>query len=491
MDKNKKNYLLIAFIFFITICFLTPISGDDYGNYISTNGSLISSIKLAISYYNTLEGRFIGRILIMYTTHNKIIWNILTPLFFTLLVSSSFKLLSKKTSYIIILLGLLILNTDMFSQSYTWLAGSITYLYPTSLILFYFITIYNKQNNYNKLDYIILILLSIIIPMFVENIGSVFVLGNIITLIYISIKEKKLNILYLITTIISSISLIIMLKSPGSELRSLTENLEFNNLTLIQKIASNIDNFNNYVFFKNSTMIIITLIPIVYYLIKKNHKILAVLISVIPILSIINNLYYILPMKFNFLQNINIISKDNNLYIIYWIIYLILFILSINYIIKNRKEKLFIYFILLLGLSSSIVMFILPTWGDRVTFFTVITLTLIGTILIDKIIKDNQRLFSYLKPIFICFTIYLLICFYSIYQINSYREIYINKQIKEEKETIEIIRNPTMYIWNNNPQSKYFIDTYKSYMNIDKTKEINLTQPSYKEYLKIILGVKK
>ena len=491
MDKNKKNYLLIAFIVFITICFLTPISGDDYGNYISTNGSLISSIKLAISYYNTLEGRFIGRILIMYTTHNKIIWNILTPLFFTLLVSSSFKLLSKKTSYIILLLGLLILNTDMFSQIYTWLAGSITYLYPTSLILFYFITIYNKQNNYNKLDYIILILLSIIIPMFVENIGSVFILGNIITLIYISIKEKKLNILYLITTIISSISLIIMLKSPGSELRSLTENLEFNNLTLIQKIASNIDNFNNYVFFKNSTMIIITLIPIVYYLIKKNHKILAVLISTIPTLSIINNLYYILPMKFNFLQNINIISKDNNLYIIYWIIYLILFILSINYIIKNKKEKLFIYFILLLGLSSSIVMFILPTWGDRVTFFTVITLTLIGTILIDKIIKNNQRLFSYLKPIFICFTIYLLICFYSIYQINSYREIYINKQIKEDKETIEIIRNPIMYIWNNNPQSKYFIDTYKSYMNIDKTKEINLTQPSYKEYLKIILGVKK
>ena len=491
MDKNKKNYLIVAFIIFITICFLAPISGDDYGNYISTDGSLISSIKLAISYYNTLEGRFIGRILIMYTTHNKIIWNILTPLFFTLLVSSTYKLLNKKTSYIIMLLGLLILNTDMFSQSYTWLAGSITYLYPTSLILFYFITIYNKQNNYNKLDYIILILLSIIIPMFVENIGSVFILGNIITLIYISIKEKKLNILYLITTIISSISLIIMLKSPGSALRSLTENLEFNNLTLIQKIASNIDNFNNYVFFKNSTMIIITLIPIIYYLIKKKHKILSVLISIIPILSIINNLYYILPMKFNFLQNINVISKDNNLYIIYWIIYLILFILSINYMIKNKKEKLFIYFILLLGLSSSIIMFILPTWGDRVTFFTVITLTLIGTILIDKIIKNNQRLFSYLKPIFICFTIYLLICFYSIYQINNHREIYINKQIKEDKETIEIIRNPIMYIWNNNPQSKYFIDTYKSYMNIDKTKEINLTQPSYKEYLKIILGVKK
>ena len=182
--KKKSVYLVTIFILFLTIFVLTPISGDDFGNYISTDGTILSSIKLALSYYNTLEGRFIGRILIMFTTYHKVIWNILTSLLLTLLVSSSFKLLKKETSYLILLLGLLLLNHDMFSQSYTWLAGSITYLYPTCLTIFYFITIYHKHNNYKLYDYILLTILSIIIPMFVENIACIFVLGNIILLIY-------------------------------------------------------------------------------------------------------------------------------------------------------------------------------------------------------------------------------------------------------------------------------------------------------------------
>jgi len=324
--------------------------------------------------------------------------------------------------------------------------------------------------------------------MFVENIACVFTLGNIILLIYISIKEKKLNILYLITTALSTIFLIIMLKSPGSASRSLTENIDFNNLSLVSKIISNIKNFNNYIFFKNSTMIIITLIPIIYYLIKKHHKIIALLVSIITILSIINNIYYMLPMKFEFLQNLNIINKEISLYIIYWIIYLILFILSINYIIKNKKEKTFIYFMLLLGVLSSMIMLILPTWGDRITLYTVITLTLTGIILIDKIIKNDMRISKYISPIYICTSIYLLICFLSINQINNYRENYIKEQLKENVDTIEITRNPIMYVWNNNPQTKYFIDTYKAYIGIPEEKNIEIVGVSYKDYFKIILG---
>ena len=145
LKNNKKLYLISAFIIFLLLTILTPISGDDYGNYISTDGSLKSAIHLAISYYTGLEGRFIGRIFIMYTTYHKVIWNILTSLLFTLLVSSIYKLLNKKTSCLILLLGLLLINTDMFAQSYTWIAGSVTYLYPSSLTLYYFITIYKTS----------------------------------------------------------------------------------------------------------------------------------------------------------------------------------------------------------------------------------------------------------------------------------------------------------------------------------------------------------
>lgn len=487
--KNKKKiYLIITFLLFLIITVLTPISGDDYGNYISTNGSLKEALDIAISYYNGLEGRFIGRILIMYTTYHKIIWNILTATLFTLLISSISKILNKTTSILILIIGLLLINTDMFAQGYTWLAGSITYLYPTSLTLFYFITIYKKHNNYKLYEYIILTILSIIIPMFVENIGCIFVLGNFILLILTYIKEKKLNIYYLVNTILSTIFIMIMIKSPGSASRSLTENIEFNNLTLINKIIYNIKNFNFYVFFKNSSMIIITIIPIIYYLLKNKKRILCIIFSIIPILSIINNIYYILPMKFSLFQNLKIIDTSNSLYIIYWIIYIVLLIISINYIVKENKEKYFIYFLLLLGLSASMIMLILPTWGDRVTLYTTVTLILIGVFLIDKIIKKETSLYKYIKIIYILTSFYLIGCFISINKVTIYREKYIKEQLKDNKETIEIIRNPIMYVWNNNPQSEYFIRTYKSYQNIDKSKEIEIVELTAKEYINLVLG---
>ena len=487
LKDKKKLYLLITFIILLIISILTPISGDDYGNYISTDGTIKSAINLAISYYNGLEGRFVGRILIMYTTYHKLIWNILTPILFILLISSIFKFLNKTISCLILLLGLLLVNTDMFAQSYTWLAGSITYLYPTCLTLFYFITIYRKHNNYRFYNYISLIILSIIIPMFVENIGCIFVLGNIIILVYYIIKDKKINKLYLINTILSSIFLLVMLKSPGSASRSLTENIDFNNLSTINKVIYNIKNFNSYVFFKNSIMIIITLIPMIYYIIKKHKKSYAIIFSIIPILSIINNIYYIMPMKFSFLQNLNIINTSNNLYMIYWIIYIIVLILSINYIVIDKKEKNFILFLLMIGLLSSLIMLILPTWGDRITLYSTITLIIIGTILIDKIIKKEYYIYKYLKIVYALTSIYLIIVFILINKLTIYREKYIKEQLDNNINTIEIIRNPIMYVWNNNPQSDYFVKTYKSYQNIDKEKEIKIVQLSYKEYLNIIL----
>jgi len=489
--KSKNIYLYVTFIIFVLIAFLAPISGDDFGNYISTDGTILSAIKLALSYYQKFEGRVVGRIIIMFTTYHKVIWNILTPCMFAVLIASSFKLLNKTSSCIIFLLGLLLVNHDMFSQTYTWIAGSITYLYPTCLSLFYFITIYFKHNNYKMFDYIILIILCIITPLFVENIGCAFVLGNIILLLYNSIREKKLNILYFITTLISGGVLLFMLMSPGSAARSLTENVDFNNLSIISKFLVNIKNFNNYVFFKNSTMIIITIIPILYYLIKNKHKIFAILISVIPVISVISNIYYMLPMKFEFLQKLTLTSIDNTVFILYWIIYLIVFILSINYIVKNKKEKTFIYFMLILGLSSSGAMLIVPTWGDRVTLYATVIFTLVGTVLIDKIIKNDIFLLKLLKLFFATTCCYLLICFFGIYQINNYRETYIKEQLKEDKAVIEVIRNPIVYLWNNNPQSDYFINTYKSYMNIDKEKNIVITKLGYLEYLNLVVGGKR
>ena len=133
--KNKTFLKIVIFLFsfLILLYFLTPISGDDYSCYISSYGNILSAINTAKDMYFTWEGRFIGRILILILVYYKSIFNILTPLLICLLFISTVLLMGKvknKGIYFLIIIGLLLLNTEMFSQVYTWVAGSVTYLYP-------------------------------------------------------------------------------------------------------------------------------------------------------------------------------------------------------------------------------------------------------------------------------------------------------------------------------------------------------------------------
>lgn len=481
---SKYKYLILIILTLFIIFSLSPISGDDYGNYISTNGTLFSAINIAKSYYYSLEGRFIGRIIIMFTTRHKYIWNILTIFMFSLILFNYSKLFKQKLSLIILFLGLMFMNSDIFSQSYTWIAGSVTYLYPTSLSLLYFYLIYKYQTS-NKIVNIVLTFLSIIIPMFVENIGCSFVFANIILVIYYYLKYKKINKIYLSNLIISLIFLVIMLLSPGSSLRVL-DNSKFNSLNILEKIIINIPNFNNYVLFKNTNMLILSLIPINYYIIKKQDKKFLIVFNLIPLLSIVNNLYYILPMKFSFLQDVGIINISNPIYLVFTIIYFIYFILSINYIIKDTNVKLFLYYLFGVALSSSLVMLILPVWGDRITLFTVISIIIISIILIDNIFIYKN--YNIIKFIFVSTCLYFICCFICIYNVNKVRVNYINYQLDNNYNEIEVIWNPFMYLWNNNPNSEYFINTYKSYMNISNDKDIKIINLRMKDYINIFLN---
>lgn len=193
-------------------------------------------------------------------------------------------------------------------------------------------------------------------------------------------------------------------------------------------------------------------------------------------------------MKFSFLQNISIIDTSNKIYILYWLIYIIILILTINNLIKNKKLKYFIYFMLIVAFSSTASMLIVPTWGDRITLFNVIILTFIGVILIDSIYKYNIKTKKIINIISSLIFIYIIIIFISIFRIDSCRNNYIKTQLNENETNIKIIRNPITYIWNTNPSSEYFIKTYKSYMNIPENKTIEIDKIPYKEYIDIILG---
>ena len=266
--------VVLFFVLTLIICLLAPLTCDDWGNsVIYSNLNIIDYFKESIDMYFTWEGRFVSRILICILTPLKLLWSIITPFMLTLIYYIGLKLLGEKGKEVsknLLFIALLLININMFSQSYIWIAGSITYLYPTALSFLYFYYLYKKNGeSFSILETIILVLGCITIPMFVENIGCSFVLGNIIFLIYDTYKNKRIDKKLLIFSIISIVSIFVMLISPGSKLRT-NVNTEFYQMDVFSKICSNIPNLIFTMFTSNIILILITIIPIIYTLFKSD-----------------------------------------------------------------------------------------------------------------------------------------------------------------------------------------------------------------------------
>lgn len=488
---TKLKWLFIVFFVFFVISFLTPISGDDYGNYVNTYGDVLKSFQGAIGFYNSWEGRFIGRIIILIFTYHKMFWNIVTPCLITGIFASCLCIIDKcknKNLYIILLLSLLLLNSSMFAQCYTWLAGSITYLYPSAIFIIYFTYLYHKVGiKFNLIELIVIMIINIIGTMFVENIGCSLVFGNILFLIYSYFKDKSKFIPLLLATILSIISLLIMLKSPGSAIRS-AANIEFNSLNIFEKIYFNISNINSYFFARNPIMIILMLVVINYciYTNKFKYKLLLYIASnLIPIASIFQNIRFlsfidITFLNFNIPKYLDVTSKG---YIVYWLLFLVMFLYSIYHILKLKKKKmLYVYFFVFSSMISSLVMMILSTWGDRVTFLSTISIIISSIVVINEFIPNNKVFNNIIKISGIIVISVYLICFVYVYKINYVRENYIYKQVNEGKTEVKVLENPIKLIWNNNLPGDYFVKTYRQYLGIDEAITFKVYKLRYREY---------
>ena len=488
MNKKKTLiYLCILLLTFGIFSFLLPISGDDYGCYIAVYGNLYKSIILAKEMYYSWEGRFIGRIIILVLSYYKYFFNIITTLligYLFIIVIKSIKNI-KNSTYILLIFAIFALNVDMFSQCYTWVAGTVTYLYPSVFILLYFIYIYlNKNKNISFLGYILFIILNVCLPMFVENIACSLVFGNLLLCIYFY-KNKKNNFYkFLSLLIISSISLYIMMISSGSAIRSASYEY-FNNLSLFRKIFLNLDNISNYLFNKNIMMILLMLIIINYALKLKNIKTYKlVLFNVIPVLSIINNIKYYISYEINFMLP-TFFDYLNKYIIFFWLIFFIIYLYSIYIILNNNKDKMmFCYYLIIISLIATCVMLIVPSWGDRVTFFTVITISIVSIIVINEFINDN--LYKYLIMLLSFAIIYFIFCGFMIYRINKYRLIEINKQVNKDIKEVKVLYNPMKYLWNNNIPLEYFVNTYKKYLGLDDNISFEVYRLRRNEYFDIV-----
>jgi len=497
-NKYLKNtdilVTMLVFIFFLTIFVLAPIGSDDWGNYIIGMEGPKNWLDRAISMYFTWEGRLVSRFLINMLTHNKWLWNIFNALSMSILFYMSLRLINSSKKVLVSLflfLGILLIGKDIFAQTYLWVAGNITYFLPLVLLVAYFYLIKKYLDNSlnNKYVYGIWFVLNMIIPMIVETAGLVIVVTNLILLIYLLIKKKKINYLFLTSLIIALIPLIIMLKSPGTEARMLYENSLVPETSMFSQIINNIPNFINYSIAGNIIILVLTPISFIYLVWKTTNnkyiRMITVLFNVIPYITIIYNILNLATLSSfsSLLRSISFLSTSNIYIIIYWIIYLIaLFVLIL---IRFRKNHQVIFFFVI-GLIANGAMLISPVWGPRTTLFTVYMILLTNLFIISEIpIKMNYEML--IKNITKVFTVIIVLIYLILYlNVNKQYKIRnesIKKQIENGSQKIIIEQIPDYTLWGINPVDEYHVETFKEYYHIPKNNQLIIQPTKYKYFL--------
>lgn len=265
-----------------------------------------------------------------------------------------------------------------------------------------------------------------------------------------------------------------MLKSPGSASR-MALNKEFYDLGIIDRILYNKYSLMNYTYTRNAFVIIIMLVPIFYNVFSKikSKKIrwcAFISFILIPILTIINSVLSLINLD---LSRVGIEVQNNLICFISWICFTVIYIISIFFSKMDKENKINTLFMFLIGAVSICSLLVTPVFGDRASFFSIVTFVAVSLKLISYLdIKPNKHMEIILKVVFSLFIIFYLIIFIAVAVLENKRVTHIKNELDNKSNNITIKSNPIPFIWNNNPTTDFHIETFKKYYKIPN--EVNL-----------------
>lgn len=298
LKYSSKNIWIIVFILilFINLIYLNP-SGDDvtlFGGEILWPQNM-SFIEAAIKRYIEWSPRVLAEWITYFFAHNFLLFKIINSIIclaFIYLLYNLVKYNNNNNSFsnnlICIFFVCMYPWRDMGTAGYA--TTFIFYLWPFTALLYviYIMIKYNNKIRISIKEYVIYFLLLI----FASNIEQTVVYTVIYSLIFISysIKNKKKNILNIITFILSTLGLIFLLTAPGETNRFV---LEIAKWYPTYEMLSFIDKVN------------LGLTSTMFHFIKSSEAMILYLFFLISLLIVIwskyPNKYYYILMMFNFI----------------------------------------------------------------------------------------------------------------------------------------------------------------------------------------------
>ena len=390
--KKYKPEILLVFFIFLTLVFThmnTFIANDDipYSLYFRTSNrvtSIFGIMKNQIFDYSHISSRIIIHSVVQFLLmFGKNLWSILNPLCIVIFIVYACKLSllfnndKKNVNYILIIIStVLYLLLFSYKRIIYWVAGSVNYVWPGTLlmiILYY----YYKYGfcKYKLVNTFVIFFLSMLCECTMVFMIT-FVIGNFIIEWY---QKKKINSDYFFYFLGLLGSLIILL-SPSTGLRMSADDI-WNNLSLFDKlnltipvISHNLLDFKNYLNVLPYLFIMAMIFKMFYFKIRYSI-LLTLLITIIYALIMIFNIewlyfvlviilvltefficiktkklsYFVMALSFYAVVYFNIFtplywaSRPNYFFYCYMIIYILQLLSLIN--CKNVVIKLFFFII--------------------------------------------------------------------------------------------------------------------------------------------------
>ncbi len=461
----KYKVTIFTFILFLIICALSPLSGDDWKSYIIGRDGLVECFNnITIN-----DGRLVSGFLINFLSYNKILFDISFAILISKFVSMCNDLMGtvkNKYYFLYPLIGVLLVSAFMFSYNYVSVTSTVTYTFPAILTFYYFYLLL-KHDELKIGSTLKLLLISIYISLSNVHLAVAFFIANLLYLV-MNYKKKENRLHYIFLLITSFITMLVSLSF-------IETNIVY---TSAKSIFDNIPCFIDNIFSKNIVLVILGAIPINYYLNEKLNghtygRVVITLFDLFLFFSLCYNFLYYSPVNLNLIisKYNGIFATENWYYIFYFIMYLVLFFLSMNYYIKNKRLKNTLNTYYYLSIVLMILLIVSPIFDKGNVIFIVFTILMITCINAEEIeVKVYEPLVK--------LSISLLVVYYlSMFGITKYidytRNDYIEEQLKAGSENIEVKANPIYLVWRYNPD--YFQrNDFKKYYNIDKNQTIEV-----------------
>lgn len=458
----KHRVILFTFLFFLIILALSPISGDDWKNFVIGRGGVIDSFNNI----NIQDGRIISSFLINFFSYNKLFFDISFALLMCQFVKMCNELMGTvKTKYLYLypLIGVLLVSVFTFSYNYLSINSTVSYTFPSILFIMYF---------YNMLGYRIdnklllkQIVLSVLITLSSIHIAITFFIANIV---YFVLKKHEDNIKHIILLIINLICVVFSLSL-------LENNIFYTNMESINNITYVIENF----FSNNILLIILGAVPINMFLYEKLKdntyvRVVITLFDLVLVFSLSYNFFNYSPVNLNLILSKyrGIFATENWYYVFYFITYIVLFILSINYYINNKKLREMFNILMISSILLGIMSLISPIFDKGSVILFTLSILMITCVLAVKM--NTKVLIKLVKISSFLLIIYYLTMFAMIKYIDVTRTSYIKEQVDAKALNIEVKANPTYYIWRYNPVDYFQIKDFKEYYEIPNSSSIEV-----------------